>query len=64
VVATSLSLIGFAPEVTPLMIGGSQGASPSSILDPFAGTVDEVAIYDRPLSLTEIRALAAGYQPR
>jgi hypothetical protein len=63
-VAASVSLLGFAPEVTPLIIGGSQGASASSIIDPFAGTVDEVAVYDRPLNVAEVRALAAGYQPR
>jgi hypothetical protein len=63
-VAASVSLLGFAPEVTPLIIGGSQGSSPSQISDPFAGTLDDVVIYDRPLSLAEVRALAAGYQPR
>ena len=62
--AASVSLLGFAPEVTPLIIGRSQGASASSIIDPFAGTVDEVAVYDRPLNVAEVRALAAGYQPR
>jgi hypothetical protein len=55
--------LGFAPEITPLLIGGSQGYG-NSVTDPFAGQFDEIAVYSRALSAAEVRALAAGFQPQ
>jgi hypothetical protein len=54
--------LGFAPELTPLLIGGSQGNG--TVVDPFAGQLDEIAVYARALKVPEVRALAAGFQPQ
>lgn len=55
--------LGFAPEVTPLVIGAAAGGASSLALVPFAGRLDEIAVYDRPLAPAELRALATGYGP-
>jgi hypothetical protein len=55
--------LGFAPEITPLLIGGSQGYG-NTVIDPFTGQLDEIAVYARALSMAEVRALAAGFQPQ
>jgi hypothetical protein len=55
--------LGLAPELTPLLIGGSQGYG-NSVTDPFAGQLDEIAVYARALSVPEVRALAAGFEPQ
>jgi RNA polymerase sigma-70 factor (ECF subfamily) len=46
---------------TPLLIGGQINGpeGTGSLQDAFRGDLDEVAIYDRPLTAAEIRALAA-----
>jgi hypothetical protein len=62
-IAQDESLLGFGPENAPLVVGGSQGSGPGAVIDPFAGAVDELAIYDRPLSVAEVQALAGGFRP-
>jgi hypothetical protein len=61
--AQAVSPLALPPENSPLVIGGSQGASPGSVIDAFAGRLDEVALYDRPLTRAEVQALAAGFRP-
>lgn len=55
--------LGFPPEITPLLIGGTQGYG-NTVVDPFAGQLDEIAIYARALSVPEVKALAAGFHPQ
>jgi RNA polymerase sigma factor (sigma-70 family) len=49
----------------PLIIGGGlNSADRSRVNEHFQGVVDEVAVYARKLDAAEVRALAAGGQPR
>jgi RNA polymerase sigma-70 factor, ECF subfamily len=48
---------------TPLLIGAGMN-TPDQVIERFPGAIDEVAIYDRALSTSELAALAAGAQPR
>jgi hypothetical protein len=61
VIAEAAHEIGFAPEVSPLTIGGRPGGGVPAI-DTFAGRLDEIAVYDRALSAAEVQALADGFQ--
>jgi hypothetical protein len=62
VVAEAAHELGFAPEITPLTIGGRPGGAVPAI-DTFAGRLDEIAVYDRALTPAEVQALADGLQP-
>jgi RNA polymerase sigma-70 factor (ECF subfamily) len=49
---------------SPILIGaGANGPDPAVTTQHFAGAIDELAIYDRPLAADEVAALAAGQQP-
>jgi RNA polymerase sigma-70 factor (ECF subfamily) len=49
---------------SPILIGaGANGPDPAVTTQHFAGAIDELAVYDRPLYADEIAALAAGQQP-
>jgi hypothetical protein len=50
------------PENAPVVIGAAQTAS-GAITDRFAGQLDELLLYARPLSTTEVAALAGGARP-
>ncbi len=53
----------FAPDVTPVIIGGN-GNGPSNVpTELFPGLLDEVLLYRRALTEDEIRQLAAGALP-
>ena len=48
----------------PLIIGGGVNGPDSNLVDErYAGSIDELSLYDRPLRPDEIRALAQGAQP-
>jgi RNA polymerase sigma-70 factor (ECF subfamily) len=50
---------------TPLVIGGAVNTpDPGRVGESLTAVVDELVIYDRALAQEEIRALAAGIQPR
>jgi hypothetical protein len=61
-VAETTHDLGFAPEISPLTIGGRPGGGIPAI-DTFAGRLDEIAVYDRALSPAEVKALADGFLP-
>ena len=49
---------------SPILIGaGVNGPDSAVTTQRFAGAIDELAVYDRPLGADEIAALAAGEQP-
>jgi hypothetical protein len=56
---------GIFPGTNDLAIGGVVGGvTPGQVLGPFAGMIDEPAVYNRALSATEIQQLyAIGSQP-
>ena len=51
------------PENSPLNVGASQDATLVGADDRFAGEIDELTIFNRPLSEQEVRALADGFVP-
>jgi hypothetical protein len=55
---------GFAPDTTGVTVGGGQfSASPFDVDRRLRATLDEIVLYDRPLTADEISALAAGRRP-
>ena len=55
---TSSAVTPLAADSTPLRLGRDAGGS-----SPFYGTIDAVRIYDRPLTASEVQALASGTAP-
>jgi hypothetical protein len=55
--------LGLGPENSPLLLGASQDEALTGGDDRLHGALDEVAVYNRPLSDAEIAALAAGFTP-
>jgi hypothetical protein len=55
--------LNIGPENSPLEIGASQDATLIGAADRLLGIIDEVAVYDRPLTAGEVQALAGGNQP-
>jgi hypothetical protein len=51
------------PENSPLGLGASADPIPTTAIDPLLGDLDEVVIYDRPLTDAEVAALATAAQP-
>jgi hypothetical protein len=51
------------PAPVAVTVGGGQDMAGTGAMDRFAGTVDEVTLYDRPLSDAEIAGLANGHLP-
>jgi hypothetical protein len=55
--------VPIATDVSPLLVGASEGASPGALTDFFPGRLDELLIYHRALSEIEVSALASGARP-
>ncbi len=55
--------LAIGPENSPINIGASQDATLVGADDRFAGEIDELSIFNRPLSAPDVRALAGGFVP-
>ncbi|HEY8923348.1 MAG TPA: LamG-like jellyroll fold domain-containing protein, partial [Polyangia bacterium] len=51
----------FQSDATPLILGGN--GNNSDVMELFPGRIDEIALYNRPLSPLEIQQLAQGPIP-
>jgi hypothetical protein len=60
-VAAAPYLLGIAPDLTPVLVGG--GGAIGRITDRLHADLDDVALYGRTLTPAEIAALARGVRP-
>jgi hypothetical protein len=62
-IASEIYSLNIGPENSPLNVGASQDATLVGADDRFAGEIDELSVYNRPLSEPDVRALADGFVP-
>jgi hypothetical protein len=62
-ICTFARSVTLAADATPLIIGGNANSSADDAQEKFNGVIDDLAIYNRALTASEVSAIAAGGAP-